>query len=64
MPTRSKAPETQAGERDARTERTSDSATTRSPADRDIFGDGGATQPAKDKEGEPPRRSTEAGGVD
>jgi hypothetical protein len=43
-------------------------ATTRSPADRDIFGDEGAARPAKD-EAVPPRvdrkpESSEAGGVD
>jgi hypothetical protein len=43
---------------------TSDSATTRSPADRDIFGDEGATRPAKDREDTGSRRSSEAGGVD
>jgi hypothetical protein len=45
-------------------QRTSDNATTRSPADRDIFGDAGATQPVKDKEHEPNAGSSEAGGVD
>jgi hypothetical protein len=64
MSTESKAPDTKAGARDARTGRTSDGATTRSPADRDIFGDEGATQPTKDKEGEPRQRSSDAGGVD
>jgi hypothetical protein len=47
--------------------KTSDAATTRSPADKDIFGDRGATRPAKDEV--PPRidrkpGSSEAGGVD
>jgi hypothetical protein len=46
-------------------ERTSDAATTRSPADKDIFGDSGATLPAKDKpQPETPPKSSEAGGVD
>jgi hypothetical protein len=44
-----------------------DDATTRSPADRDIFGDEGAANPAKDET--PPRvdkkpETSEAGGVD
>jgi hypothetical protein len=47
--------------------KTSDEATTRSPADRDIFGDEGATRPAKDEDH--PRvdkepATSEAGGVD
>jgi hypothetical protein len=46
------------------TGRTSDAATTRSPADRDIFGDDGATRPAKDREHPPRQPSSEAGGVD
>jgi hypothetical protein len=46
------------------TGRTSDSATTRSPADRDIFGDDGASLPAKDQEHPPGQPSSEAGGVD
>jgi hypothetical protein len=46
------------------TGRTSDAATTRSPADRDIFGDDGATRPAKDQEHPPDQPSSEAGGVD
>ncbi len=46
------------------TGRTSDAATTRSPADRDIFGDDGATRPAKDQEQSPGQPSSEAGGVD
>jgi hypothetical protein len=47
--------------------KTSDEATTRSPADSDIFGDEGATRPAKDEDhprvDERPETS-EAGGVD
>jgi len=59
-------PEGQSGPGGA-AEKTSDAATTRSPADKDIFGDAGATVPTKDKdpngrESEP--RSSEAGGVD
>jgi hypothetical protein len=46
------------------TGRTSDAATTRSPADRDIFGDDGATRPAKDQDHPPGQPSSEAGGVD
>jgi hypothetical protein len=46
-------------------ERTSDEATTRSPADKDIFGDAGATVPAKDRPRDERRpESSEAGGVD
>jgi hypothetical protein len=48
-------------------EKTSDAATTRSPADRHIFGDKGATTPAKDKDParvESETESSEAGGVD
>lgn len=48
-----------------RPEKTSDAATTRSPADKDIFGDAGATVPAKDRlRGRERPRSSEAGGVD
>jgi hypothetical protein len=46
------------------TGQTSDAATTRSPADRDIFGDDGATRPAKDREHPPDQPSSEAGGVE
>jgi hypothetical protein len=45
----------------------SDNATTRSPADREIFGDKDAAVPVKDRppeEKEKFRDSTEAGGVD
>lgn len=47
--------------------KTSDSATTRSPADKDIFGDVGAAKPTKDEDHpriDRRRSSTEAGGVD
>jgi len=50
-----------------RTRRTSEEATTRSPADRDIFGDEGATRPAKDDDHprvEKQPATSEAGGVD
>jgi hypothetical protein len=64
MSSQANSPDTRVGARHTQTGRTSDSATTRSPADRDLFGDESATQPTKDKKGDPPRRSTEAGGVD
>jgi hypothetical protein len=48
-----------------RPEKTSDAATTRSPADKDIFGDAGATVPEKDRPRDTRRpTSSEASGVD
>jgi hypothetical protein len=55
------------GDEKDRGAKTSESATTRSPADKDIFGDAGATTPTKDQDRPRTgrgRRSSEAGGVD